>query len=183
MKPFTIALPFLAAALAGCESAPAPGLGWSRAPDLSAYSAMIMYSDIARQRAVLCDGSRTEWVENKWRDDFGARADAVTAALVARYGEEAVREAEATAIPTRRVGCEDAYILHWRDNYHRMLRLLETRLGLAWRFGNSPDRMAGSERISESPATLATNKSSVPIEFEVRSERDAIIRRTSNSAH
>jgi A/G-specific adenine glycosylase len=27
--------------------------------------------------------------------------------------------------------------------------------GLVWRFGNSPDRMEGSERISESPATLA----------------------------
>ena len=28
--------------------------------------------------------------------------------------------------------------------------------GQVWRFGNSPDRMARPERISESPATLAT---------------------------
>jgi hypothetical protein len=27
---------------------------------------------------------------------------------------------------------------------------------LVWRFGNSPERMEGSERISDSPATLAT---------------------------
>jgi hypothetical protein len=129
-----IAHPLAAAAaliLAGCETAPAPGLGWSRAPDLSAYSAMLMYADIARQRSVLCSGNDTAWVERTWQRDFGLRQDAVTSALVARHGEAAVVEAEAAAVPTRRVGCEDAYILHWRDNYHRMLRLLETRLGLA----------------------------------------------------
>ena len=121
----------LALALASCETAPAPGTGWSRAPDLSVYSAMLTYADIARQREVLCDGSRTDWVERRWQDDFGARVEAVASALVARHGEEAVRAAEATAVATRRIGCEDAYVLHWRDNYHRMLRLLETRLGLA----------------------------------------------------
>jgi hypothetical protein len=34
--------------------------------------------------------------------------------------------------------------------------------------------MEGSERISESPATLATNNSGVLLEFEVRSEPDPI---------
>jgi hypothetical protein len=121
----------LALTLAACETAPAPGLGWSRAPDLSVYSAMLMYADIARRRSVLCSGNDTDWVERTWRQDFGARTDAVTSALVARHGEAAVTEAEAAAVPTRRVGCEDAYALHWRDNYHRLLRLLETRLGLA----------------------------------------------------
>ena len=121
----------LALALAGCETAPAPGLGWSRAPDLSVYSAMLMYADIGRQRSVLCDGNDTGWVERTWRRDFGPRSDAVASALVARHGETAVSEAAAGAVPTRRLGCEDAYILHWRDNYDRLLRLLETRLGLA----------------------------------------------------
>jgi hypothetical protein len=126
------ALPLLAAlALAGCETAPAPGLGWSRAPDLSVYSAMLMYADIGRQRSVLCGGNDTGWVERNWQRDFGARAGAIESALVARHGEDAVDEAEAAAVPTRRLGCEDAYILHWRDNYERLLRLLETRLGLA----------------------------------------------------
>ena len=55
----------------------------------------------------------------------------MTAALIERHGDQAVSAAEAAAVPTRRVGCEDAYILHWRDNYERLLRLLETRLGLA----------------------------------------------------
>src|SRR5258706_2048190 len=54
---------------------------------------------------------------------------------------------------------------------------------LVWRFGNSPGRMEGTERISESSATRANHESSVLFEFEVRSERDPITWRTSNSAH
>ena len=131
MRPAPALLAASALLLAACETAPAPGLGWSRAPDLAVYSAMIMYSDIGRQRSVLCDGNDTAWVERRWQRDFGARSEAITSALIARHGVEAVDEAEAAAVPTRRVGCEDAYILHWRDNYHRLLRLLETRLGLA----------------------------------------------------
>jgi uncharacterized membrane protein YgdD (TMEM256/DUF423 family) len=42
--------------------------------------------------------------------------------------------------------------------------------------------MDGSERISESPATLATNDSSVLFEIEIRSERHPDIRRISISA-
>jgi hypothetical protein len=53
---------------------------------------------------------------------------------------------------------------------------------LVWRFENSPDRMEGSERIFESPATRPTNDSAVLLEFEVRSEPDPITWRTSNSA-
>ncbi len=121
----------LAAMLAGCESTPAPGTGWSRAPDLSVYSAMLLYADIARQQSVLCGGFGTTSVEDHWRRDFGARAEAVEAALVARHGAEAVNEAEVAAVATRRVGCEDVPTARWRNHYNRMLRLLETRLGLA----------------------------------------------------
>lgn len=117
--------------LAACESTPPPGTGWSRAPDLSVYSAMLLYADIARQQSVLCGGFSTSSVEDHWRRDFGRRADAVEAGLSARHGAAAVSEAEASAVATRRVECEAVPTLRWRDNYHRMLRLLETRLGLA----------------------------------------------------
>ena len=121
----------LAASVAACEATPPPGTGWSRAPDLSVYSAMLLYADIAREQSVLCGGFPTASVEDRWRRDFGLRAEAVEAALVARHGAEAVGEAAAQAVPTRRVECEDVPTLRWRDNYHRLLRLLETRLGLA----------------------------------------------------
>ena len=129
LAPALVALGALA--LTGCETAPAPGLGWSRAPDLSVYSAMVMYADVARERSALCGGNASGWVDRHWQRDYGARVEAVESALVARHGVEAVEQAEASAVPTRRLGCEDAYILHWRDNYERLLRLLETRLGLA----------------------------------------------------
>ena len=117
--------------LAACEATPPPGTGWSRAPDLSVYSAMLVYADIAQQQSVLCGGFATDSVESHWRRDFGARADAVGSALVARHGDAAVREAEASAVATRRVSCEDVPTTRWRNHYHRLLRLLETRLGLA----------------------------------------------------
>ncbi len=121
----------LALALAACETTPPPGTGWSRAPDLSVYSAMLVYADIARQQSVLCGGFSTASVDDHWRRDFGRRAEAVEAGLAARHGAAAVSEAEAAAVATRRVECEDVPTLRWRDNYNRMLRLLETRLGLA----------------------------------------------------
>jgi hypothetical protein len=127
-----LALPLLAAAgLAACESTPPPGTGWSRAPDLSVYSAMLLYAGVAREQSVLCGGFDTQSVQSHWRRDFGARAEAVAAALAARHGAEAVAAAEASAVPSRRVPCEDVPTLRWRDQYHRLLRLLETRLGLA----------------------------------------------------
>ena len=121
----------VAATLAGCRSTPPPGTGWSRAPDLSVYSAMLLYADIARQQSILCGGFSTASVEDHWRRDFGRRADAVEAGLIARHGAEAVGEAGrrrwrrggSSARTCRR--CAGATIIH------RMLRLLETRLGLA----------------------------------------------------
>jgi hypothetical protein len=119
-----------AGVLAGCstmDNAHA-GSGWSRAPDLTVYGAMEMYGGIAREQSMLCGGFRTEVVRDRWRSDFGARAEAVEAALVARHGAEAVQRAG--LYPTRRVACPNIPDMSWRVQYARMLRLLETRLGL-----------------------------------------------------
>ena len=123
----------VAAALAGCaaDSWVRPGPGWSRAPDLSVYAAMTTFGDIAREQSVLCGGFGSASVERHWQADFGAREAAVAARLAARHGAEAVQEAAAGAAPTRRVGCPEAPNLRWRRHYARLLRLLETRLGLA----------------------------------------------------
>jgi hypothetical protein len=126
-----ISLAAIAGALAACEATPPPGTGWSRAPDLAVYSAMLLYADVAQQQSILCGGFSTASTESHWRRDFGARTDAVTSALVARHGGAAVSEAEASAVATRRVSCEDVPTTRWRNHYHRLLRLLETRLGLA----------------------------------------------------
>ena len=125
------AIGLAAGMLAACEATPPPGAGWSRAPDLSVYSAMQLYGDIAREQSVLCGGFGTASVEDHWRRDFGARSEAVAAALIARHGASAVAAAEAKAVATRVVPCEDLPTARWRESYRRLLRLLETRLGLA----------------------------------------------------
>lgn len=123
----------LALLLAGCaaDSRVRPGTGWSQAPDLSVYAAMTTFGGIAREQSVLCGGFATASVERHWREDFGAREAAVTARLAERRGAEPVRQAAARAAPTRRVGCPDVPDLRWRRHHARLLRLLETRLGLA----------------------------------------------------
>jgi hypothetical protein len=87
-----------------------------------------MYGGVAREQSILCQGFRTEVVRDRWRDDFGTRADAVEAALVTRHGAEAVERAG--LYPARRVACPNIPDMTWRVQYARMLRLLETRLGL-----------------------------------------------------
>ena len=124
------ALLIVGAGLAGCETTLPPGTGWSRAPDLSVYTAMLQFGDVAREQSVLCGGFGTASVDRHWRDDFAGRTDAVTRALVARHGATAVSTAEAAAAPTRRVPCEEVPNGRWRDHFARLLRLLETRLGL-----------------------------------------------------
>ncbi len=125
MKRLALALLAAAAATAGCTT---PGTGWSRAPDLAVYEAMGSYADIAREQAVLCDGSRPGRVDASWDAEFGAREAAVQAAMVSRYGAEAVDAAAAAREP--RVPCEPEPD-KWRHRYVRLLRLLEARLGLA----------------------------------------------------
>ena len=123
----------LAAALlaAGCTASDyPPAAGWRRAPDLSAYSAMILYGGIAREQAMLCGGFSPSSVDRNWQDEFGAREAAVEAALVGRHGAAAVDRAEAEAVATRAVPCPDVPDLRWRVHYARLLRLLEVRTGL-----------------------------------------------------
>lgn len=122
----------LAVLLAGCAGpGPAPGSGWSRAPDLSAYSAMMTFASVARDQSALCYGYSLATITGEWDRDFGEREQAVIAALVARHGAEAVRKAEAQATPTQGVECPEVQNWRWQQNYARLLRLLEMRLGLA----------------------------------------------------
>lgn len=125
MKPALLSLLLLA----GCSTH--PGMGWSRAPDLSVYSAMTTFGGTARDHRVLCSGFGTGRVEAGWRRDFAAREATVEAALAARHGAEAVRRAQALGLEARRAPCPEVPNDRWRDAYVRLLRLLETRLGLA----------------------------------------------------
>ena len=118
----TIAL----AALAGCSTP--PGTGWSRAPDLSVYAAMESYGEIAREQEMLCGGFDRASVEFRWAEDFAVREAAVAFRLAERHGAEAVDTADAW-MP--RVPCEELPTPKWRHRYERLLRLLETRLGLS----------------------------------------------------
>ena len=115
--------------LAGCSTH--PGMGWSRAPDLSVYSAMTTFGGTARDHSVLCSGFGSARVEARWQRAFAARETAVEAALTARHGGEAVRRAQAQGLEAQRAPCPEVPNDSWRDHYVRLLRLLETRLGLA----------------------------------------------------
>lgn len=116
-------------ALAGCSTH--PGMGWSRAPDLSVYAAMTTFGGTARDHEILCSGFGTASVESLWESAFAAREARVEAELAARHGAEAVREAEALGLEARRAPCPEVPNDRWRAHYTRLLRLLETRLGLA----------------------------------------------------
>jgi len=119
----------LGAAAAACSTA--PGTGWSRAPDLSVYSAMRVFGEVAQEQEILCQGFGPAGVRRDWSEDFAGREARVTAALATRHGARALSDAEAAAVATRSVPCRDWPNDRWRDQYVRMLRLLEARLGLA----------------------------------------------------
>lgn len=114
-----------AAVLPGCAM-DAPGTGWSRASDLSVYGAMHVYARAAADAEVLCAGFTPAATADRWRRDFGARHEAVTAALERRYGGEKLAQARATWAPS--VECAELPDPGWRWRYARLLRLLETRL-------------------------------------------------------
>ncbi|HEV7661027.1 MAG TPA: hypothetical protein VGO55_14405 [Allosphingosinicella sp.] len=116
-----------ALALAACSTA--PGTGWSRANDLSVYSAMHVFARAAIDQEAYCFGRDPARIRADWDEDFRARQGAVSAALVQRYGAEALAEARATFAP--RVPCGDVADPQWRLRYTRMLRLLEIRLRMA----------------------------------------------------
>jgi hypothetical protein len=122
------ALILLAAlALAGCSTA--PGTGWTRADDLSVYSAMHVFARAAIDQEAYCFGRDPARITADWEQDFSARQGAVSFALTQRYGAEALAEARQTYAP--RVPCGDVPDPQWRIRYTRMLRLLEIRLRMA----------------------------------------------------
>lgn len=108
------------------RTGPRAGTGWSRAPDMSVYAAMDMAGDIAREQEILCRGRSPASVEERWRYQFGAREDWITAALAARYGDAAVTEARSRVSGRER--CTDIPNDDWRRSHARLLRLLELRL-------------------------------------------------------
>lgn len=110
-------------------AASAQGSGWSRAPDLSVYGAMTTISQVAREESLLCAGFSTASVMRRWRRHFGDREAVVTAAMVDRYGAEAVQRA--VQRPSRRVPCPPLPYGVWWGPYEELLMLLERRLGLA----------------------------------------------------
>jgi len=128
MNRIAVAVAVFALALSA-PAAAAPGSGWSRAPDLSVYSAMTVFSVVAREELSLCAGFATANVVARWEREFAVREAAVTDALVARHGAEAVARAETR--PTQRLGCPDVPYGVWRRRYARLLNLLERRMGLA----------------------------------------------------
>ena len=105
---------------------PAVGTGWSRAPDLSVYGALDVAAEVAREQEVLCYWRNPAEMDARWRAEFGARADWIAAAMIDRYGAEAV--AQAIAQPIGREPCPTLANDRWRRSYARLLRTLEIRL-------------------------------------------------------
>ena len=116
----------LCSALAACSTA--PGTGWSRSNDLSAYGAMQVFARAAIDPEAYCFGRDPTRIRADWARDFSARQEAVTRVLVGRYGADKLDEARAIYAP--RVPCGDIPDPQWRTRYTRMLRLLETRFRL-----------------------------------------------------
>ena len=82
----------LAMASAGCTTG-SIDTGWSRAPDLSVYSAMNHFGAVAREQELLCAGRRPERVDERWQRLYSARHEAVRLAMTTRYGEAALGRA------------------------------------------------------------------------------------------
>ena len=116
----------LCSALAACSTA--PGTGWSRSNDLSAYGAMQVFARAAIDQEAYCFGRDPTRIRADWARDFSARQEAVTRVLVGRYGADKLDEARQVYAP--RVPCGDVHDPQWRLRYTRMLRLLETRFRL-----------------------------------------------------
>ena len=113
-------------AMTAAASAWPPGAGWSRAPDLSVYGAMRAFARKAVEQDVLCRGRTQARVSAAWAHDFGARQDWIDRAMAQKYG--AAFMARVTTPYTPRISCTDVPDPRWRDQYTRLLRLLEIRL-------------------------------------------------------
>jgi hypothetical protein len=112
--------------LGACSTA--PGTGWSRSNDLSAYGAMQVFRRAAIDQEAYCFGRDPARTLADWERDFAARQEAVARVLVGRYGADRLNEANRVYAP--RVACGDVHDPQWRIRYTRMLRLLETRFRL-----------------------------------------------------
>jgi hypothetical protein len=113
-------------ALAACSKSGAVGAGWSRAPDVSVYAAMVQAGELAREREVLCAGANPATVADGWQARFGAREAWIADALAARYGQAPL--ARARIQPVGREDCPAIADHRWRDAHADLLRLLELRL-------------------------------------------------------
>ena len=105
---------------------PAVGTGWSRAPDLSVYSAMRTAGEIAREQDVLCWGRNPAEVDDLWRTQFSAREAWIATALQTRYGPEALQEHGPLRVG--REGCPTFREDRWHRQHAQLLRMLELRL-------------------------------------------------------
>jgi len=121
---------FLLIGLAAMAAPAAAGTGWSRASDLSVYSAMRLYGGIAREQSVLCAGFAPSRVAARWDDRYGAREAALMHAMAQRHGEAAVRRASDPR--GLREPCRPLPDGYWERRYARLLRLLESRMDPAW---------------------------------------------------
>ena len=119
-------LALLAPLLAAACTTGSIDTGWSRAPDLSVFGAMNQFGAVAREQAVLCAGQRPDRVDQRWQRLYGARHEAVRAAMTARYGAAAIEAARLD--PGRPVPCEPLTYRRWWDHYDQLLRLLELRI-------------------------------------------------------
>ena len=102
------------------------GTGWSRAPDLSVYGALVRASALAREQEILCAGRNPARVEEDWREVYAARETWIADVLTARYGAAPV--ARAAGVQVGRISCPTLESHGWRRHHGRMLRLLELRL-------------------------------------------------------
>ena len=100
--------------------------GWSRAPDLSIYSAMNHFGAVAREQELLCAGHDPNRIDERWQRLYAARHEAVRTAMAVRHGPEAIGRARLDAGP--RVPCEPLTYRRWWDHYDQLLRLLELRI-------------------------------------------------------
>jgi hypothetical protein len=112
------------------------GTGWSRAPDLSVYGALVLSSRLAREQEILCVGRNAALIEGEWRATYAARETWIADALTTRYGAEAVARAGNRQVG--RITCPTIKDYAWRRHHNRMLRLLELRLYPAEQWRETP---------------------------------------------
>lgn len=126
LKPALIIFLIWPLAVAASARDTSVGTGWSRAPDLSVYGALVLSSELAQEQEMLCRGRNPALVEDEWRAAYAARQAWIADAMTRRYGASAV--ARAAGVRVGRLTCPTLSDRSWRRHHERMLRLLELRL-------------------------------------------------------